>query len=420
MTRRFLFTTTAGYGHLHPLVPLARALQQAGHQVAFAAREGVRLRIESAGFLFFPVGTNREDDAEYQAFKPIRDALPPTLETEIIVYPRIFCGIAGRLMAPGIVEVGQSWKPDMLIREGGEYGGLIAAEYLGLPLATVSFAAALKTMSVFEQHAAERIDPVRALWNLPPDPKLIAPYRYLYLAYSPPSFSLQDVGWAGQERLLPATTHFIRPQFFDNVANEALPAWIERLPEQPTVYVTLGTEVNRDPEFYPGILQTIIEGLRDAPINLIVTLGRGNDPADFGPQPENVHIEPYLAQTLLLPYCDLMVMHGGSNSLLAALDVGLPMVVVPLIADQFFNAHVTEKVNLGRVVQREQLTPSAIRAAVDQVLANPMYRETAKRLQGEMHALPDQSHAVELVERVAEDRVPVVNSDWERRKKREK
>jgi hypothetical protein len=29
--RRFLFSTTAGYGHFHPLVPLARALQKAGH-----------------------------------------------------------------------------------------------------------------------------------------------------------------------------------------------------------------------------------------------------------------------------------------------------------------------------------------------------------------------------------------------------
>jgi UDP:flavonoid glycosyltransferase YjiC (YdhE family) len=295
----------------------------------------------------------------------------------------------------------------MFIREGGEYGGLIAAEHLGLPHATVSFAAALKTMSVFEQNASGRLDPIRAQWNLPPDPDLTAVYRYLYLAYSPPGFSTQDVGRPGQERPLPTTTHFIRPQFFDNVANETLPVWVEQLPAQPTVYVTLGTEVNGDPEFYPSVLQTIITGLRDASINLIVTLGRDGDPADFGPQPENVHIERYIPQTLLLPHCDLMVMHGGSNSLLAALDVGLPLVVVPLIADQFFNAHVTQNIRLGQVVPREQLTPTTIRAAVDKVLTNPIYRQTAARLQSEMHALPDQSYAVELIERVAAMRSPI-------------
>jgi UDP:flavonoid glycosyltransferase YjiC (YdhE family) len=65
-----------------------------------------------------------------------------------------------------------------------------------------------------------------------------------------------------------------------------------------------------------------------------------------------VHIERYIPQSLLLPHCDLMVMHGGSNSLLAALDSGLPLVVVPLIADQFFNAHIVQAMQLGRVVQR--------------------------------------------------------------------
>ena len=123
------------------------------------------------------------------------------------------------------------------------------------------------------------------------------------------------------------------------------------------MYVTLGTEVNKAPELYPSVLRTIINGLRDLPVNLIVTLGRDKDPADFGPQPVNVQIERYIPQSLLLRACDLMVMHGGSNSLLAALDTGLPMVVVPLIADQFFNAHVTQNIRLGQVVQREQLTP---------------------------------------------------------------
>ena len=57
------------------------------------------------------------------------------------------------------------------------------------------------------------------------------------------------------------------------------------------MYVTLGTEVNKTPELYPSVLQTITNGLRDLPVNLIVTLGRDKEPVDFGPQPANVHIE---------------------------------------------------------------------------------------------------------------------------------
>ena len=398
--RRFLFTTTAGYGHFHPLVPLARALQQAGHAVAFAASPSGCPKIEAAGFTCFPVSGDLQTDPEYQQVRAQLQTMPMGLKNELFRYPRLFCGIPARVRTPSLVEIARTWQADMLIREAGEYCAVIAAEHLGLPYATVAFAAALQGMAFFEREAAAHLDPVRRQWGLAPDPALTALYRYLYLAYSPPTFSLQDVGAPGGAGAIPATTHFIRPDIFDQAGPESLPAWVAGLPAQPTIYVTLGTEVNKEPEFYPGVLQTIIAGLRDAPVNVVVTLGRDKDPADFGPQPANVHIERYIPQSLLLPRCDLMVMHGGSNSILAALDAGLPLVVVPLIADQFFNAQARKSLGLGQVVPWEQLTPATIRTAADEVLTNPLYRQTARRLQAEMHALPGQEHAVALVETV--------------------
>jgi UDP:flavonoid glycosyltransferase YjiC (YdhE family) len=95
----------------------------------------------------------------------------------------------------------------------------------------------------------------------------------------------------------------------------------------------------------------------------------------------------------------------------AALDIGLPMVVVPLIADQFFNANVAQSLRLGQVVQREQLTPAGDRAAVEEVLRNSIYRQNVEWLQAEMHTLPGQEYAVELVERVAAERRPLGSSE---------
>jgi MGT family glycosyltransferase len=153
----------------------------------------------------------------------------------------------------------------------------------------------------------------------------------------------------------------------------------------PTVYVTLGTEANDT----PGVLQTIIDGLRDEPINLIATVGRNQNPADFGEQPPNVHIERYIPQSLLLPYCNLTVMHGGSNSLLQAVSAGLPLVIVPLIADQFFNADIVESLGLGQIVKLAQLNPDNVRTAVREGLNNPVYRHNIKRLRNEMQSLPE-------------------------------
>lgn len=400
-TLRFLFTTIPGYGHWHPLVPLARALRQAGHAVAFAGRSFLEPRLNAAGFSFFPIGSDRDKDAEYLAFATERAQMASGLAMELFIYSNLFCGITPRLNLPGLVEVVHTYKPNMLIREGGEYSAVLAAELAGIPHATVAFTTALKGMPVFERHAAARLDPIRARWGLPPDPGLQSLYRHLYLTYTPPTFGIQDVLDANETDALPPTTTFIRPEIYDNPKNESLPVWFDDLPARPTVYLTMGTEINNEPEFYPGVLQTIISGLRDLPINLIVTLGREHDPADFGTQPANVHIERYIPQSLLLPHCDLMVMHGGSNTLLAALDIGLPFVLVPLIADQFFNAEITQRLGLGNVVSYQDLTPPSIRAAVRKALSSRQYKQTAARLQSELHSLPDQKHAVALVEQIA-------------------
>ena len=120
--------------------------------------------------------------------------MPVGLETEMFVYPRLFCGISPRLRTPQLAAIAREWQPDMFIREAGEYGAVIAAEHLGLPHATVSFAAALQSMAVFERDAAASLDPIRRSWGLPPDPDLTSLYRHLLLAYAPPTFARRPPG----------------------------------------------------------------------------------------------------------------------------------------------------------------------------------------------------------------------------------
>ena len=395
--RRFLFTTTAGYGHFHPLVPFALALKDAGHEVAFAAPAHLQPAVETAGFDFFAAGGDREQDPEFQQLMAQLRTMPPGPESERAIFDQIFTGVNPRLMVPGLVEACQTWRADMLVRESAEFGAVIAAEHLGLPYADVCPGAYLNGIIMFEQGANENLDPIRQRWGLAPDPTLESLHRYLMIAYSPPTFATADIGMPGA---YPATTAFFRPQFFDQAGHETVPAWVSSMPAQPTIYVTLGTEANTMPGFYPGVLQTIIAGLREKAVNLIVTLGRDKDPADFGSQPANVHIERYIPQSLILPHCDLMVMHGGSNSLLQALDAGLPMVVVPLIADQFFNGAAIRALQLGQVIDLEHLTPDKVWTAVWEVLQDPAYRRNIAGMQSEMHALPKLPQAVERVEQI--------------------
>jgi UDP:flavonoid glycosyltransferase YjiC (YdhE family) len=68
---------------------------------------------------------------------------------------------------------------------------------------------------------------------------------------------------------------------------------------------------------------------------------------NFNPIP-TTSIVQYIPQTLLLPHCDLLIFHGGYNSLLSALWHGLPVVITPLGAgDQLPNARQCEKLGQG-------------------------------------------------------------------------
>ena len=53
-------------GHWHPLVPLAQALESAGHEVAFAPLPGFGTTIEAKGFRTFAVGVDETPEEAQQ------------------------------------------------------------------------------------------------------------------------------------------------------------------------------------------------------------------------------------------------------------------------------------------------------------------------------------------------------------------
>jgi MGT family glycosyltransferase len=171
------------------------------------------------------------------------------------------------------------------------------------------------------------------------------------------------------------------------------------------VHATLGTtEVNRT----PGLYEAIIRGLRDEPGTLVVAVGDRRDPAEFGPQPPNVIVEQYVSHAALLPHCDVVLTHGGYGAIMACISLGLPMVVLPVSADQPRNARRCAELGVARVIGPEQRTPAAIRDATRAVLREPSYRANAERIRDEITSMPGQERAVELLERLARDRAPII------------
>lgn len=389
---RVLFTTQVGSGHWCPLAPFARTLQEAGHDVAFASSPIFCSIIAEHGFRGFPVGS---DDWLARDQQPAQSA---ALEQSEAVLFNQFIPRAARDI-PALLALIRDWHPDLLVRETTEFAACVAAERAGLPHAAVQ-------ISAYRPHThpllVPSLDRLRATVGLPPDPDLTMLYRYLLLAPFPPRYQDPTVP-------LPPTAHAVRHMSFDldQPDDARLPAWVERLPEHPTVYATLGTAYNRTPGIFPAILAA----LRDEPINLIVTLGPGHDPADFGEQPPHVHIERYIPQSLIFPRCHIVITHGGSGTVRTAIEHGVPMVIIPIAADMPDNARRCVELGLARSIAPNERTSDAIREATRMLLHDSRYRQNAERLRDEMQALPGPEYAVALLERLARERRPLVTQE---------
>jgi len=386
---RILFTFVGGSGHFDPLVPIARAARAAGHVAAVSGRPGMIPRIEAAGFPAFATGPDGGDPDQRLPL------LPPSAEREDAVLRDGFAGHLARTRAAAILDLCAAWLPDLIVCDEVDFGAMIAAERLRLPYASVVVIAS--GAFVRTELLSGKLNELRAEHGLPPDPDLTMLSRYLVLAPGPPSYR-------DPVHPLSATAHAIRPLVPAPAEGDELPTWITEGEGAPLVYFTLGTVFNIESG---DLFARVIAGLRELPIGLVVTVGRQIDPAELGPQPANVRIERFIPQALLLPHCDLVVSHGGSGSVIGALAHGLPMVLIPMGADQLLNGARCHDLGVARVLDPIAATPAEAAGAVSDVLRDPTRRRNALRLQAEIADLPGPDHAVALLERLATEKRPI-------------
>ena len=386
---RTLFTVQPAIGHLHPLVPAARALEEASHEVAFCSSAGFRPEVEAFGFDYFDTGLDwvAADRSTWTPFPPM-PAPPDPAFPEFVV--TVFADVTTRAMVPDLLAVAEQWRPDLIVREVMEWGGCLVGELLGIPHASVGGNAYSGVDSTEIRYfpgnrlfAAEPYARNRAEFGLPPDPEMEDPFKHLHLCAMPRR-------WDRPGLPAPANTEHVRHVSVER-PGETLPDWVRELPKRPTVYAALGTIAHA----MPGIFELILDALEDEQVNLILAVGQ--DPAAFGPQPPNVHIERYVPQTQLLPHCDVFISHGGFNSVKEALGCGVPLVVLPIMSDEPYSAERCEALGVGRAVGPEQRTPAAIRDAVRSLLNDPSYRTRAQELSAEMHELPGADRVLELL-----------------------
>lgn len=368
---RIAFAANPAIGHVLPLVPLALAARDAGHEVAVLGGAAIGPVLGAHGLRHVDVGL--PDLATMFAAIGADRFTGPRLAVQ--VWSVGFAEVVARPMAHGLLALAETWRPDLLVHDDSEQGTWIAAERLGIPHVALQATAWRGAMMRLSSDPAGRL---REELGLAPDPELSSWHRFGFLATRPPS--LHDPADP-----LPAGARPLRAVAIEDPGSSAAP-WLGEAPAQGRrIAVTLGTVA---PDRRAPLLATIIDAVAGLDAEIVVALGPGLEPAAFLPRPANVRLVRYVPMARLMRVSDLVVSHGGSGTMLAALEAGRPMVILPMAADQPANAAACRAAGAALVIERDGWTVPGIRAVVEAALADETLAAAAERLRSEIEALP--------------------------------
>jgi UDP:flavonoid glycosyltransferase YjiC (YdhE family) len=388
---RVLLTTKRGAGHLGPLIPFARAFRRAGDTVLVAAPRSERESVRAEGFSawLFDEAPEHERDAVFAVVSQL-----PEEERGPYVFSEAFIRLDARAAVPGMLDACRRWNPDVVISEISELAGPLVAESLDIPTVCVGIFQQGKGDAVVGASTVMRaIDELRAELGLADDPDgerfLSAPYFTLVPG------ALED----------PATPGLRTAWRFRDVDAPYAGAHTDRFAgdERPLVYLTFGS-VAPTMDFFPDVYRGAIDAFSALPVRVLVTVGRDRDPVELGPVPANVQVERWVPQREVMPHAAAMVCHGGSGTVTMGLAAGVPMAVVPLFADQPFNAERVAALGAGIAIEGGPDGVSRLGDAVSKLLVDPAYRANAERVAEEMRSLPSVDAAPAIARAILEDR----------------
>jgi UDP:flavonoid glycosyltransferase YjiC (YdhE family) len=371
---RVLLASTDGAGHFGPLRPFIDALAARGDELLLVVPPKLEAIVSALGQ---PFVVSAEPPAEELSALWERFSAASGREAAVLGNRELFGRLWTAALLPTAERACRDWSPQLVLHEAAEYASAIAAERCGVPHAQVaislaeveagSLELAAPALNEHDEHIAQRLHASPYLTRLPAslDP---SPY--------------------------PATERF----------REAAPPPRAALAQQwgrsdaPLVYVTFGS-VAGGLLHAAALYRTALDAVAGLRARVLLTVGRDIDIDTLGPVPDNARVEPWVPQAEVLADAALVVAHGGSGTTFGTLAAGVPLVIVPLFADQLANAERVAAAGAAVVVEPRRdadrgmgtLGPEHVprlRAAIETSLADPSYARAARRIADEMAALP--------------------------------
>ena len=384
---RVLFSSTSGSGHFQPLVPLLRAFRDRGDEVLVVVPSNLAATIEEMGVEYRLGAQPATEDATrvWSQFASLERR-----EASRLVEREWFAHLCLEAMLPTIERAVSEWSPELVVRETCEYAALVSADEASLRHVAVGISTAEAESRVLRGLVGPILDQRRMGLA---DRAFHAPYLTKFPSTLDPS-------------PFPTT---LRYRENDVVAARPLPPWWPDN-DAPLLYLTLGTMAMR---LGAGVrlLRAMLDELVGLDVRILVTTGPSTSPEELGVVPGNVHVESWVEQADVLRDTALVICHGGSGTVFGALAAGVPLVIVPMFADQPTNAKLVADAGAGVALgegsgssqeNAQELFAQLPRlgALVEEVLGNDRFALAAQRLAVELNSADS---AATLAQRLASD-----------------
>lgn len=365
----FLFVVPPLTGHITPLVAVAQRLAAAGHAVVWSGEPAMIRSLAGSDAVVEPVldrpfepDTPGENLRGYAAVRFLWESfLVPFADATV----------------DAVAAAALAHRVDVVVADMQALAGPLAADRLGLPWATSattsaplrdSFTATPKVRAWLDGLLAGLIG--RHASGL--DPRTLELSPGLVLAFTTEAL----VGEGA-----PARIRYVGPALTTRPGQE-LPYRRDAFDGRPLVVTTLGT-VNGpvSGRFLAACADAF--GLLGGRVQALVA-----DPLDVlsGGAPPDLIAAPYLPMLDVLPRADVVICHGGHNTVCEALAHGVPLVIAPIRDDQPVIAAQVVDAGAGVRLRFGRATPEIIRDAVATVLAEPGYRAAARRIRSSFDA----------------------------------
>jgi UDP:flavonoid glycosyltransferase YjiC (YdhE family) len=365
-------------GHVAPLLGVATELVARGHQVAW---------VGSAAVLAPLVGDQPVHDADSEL--PTR---PPGLRGTAALKWLVedYLVPLAQDMTPAVNAAIARFRPNVVIADQHAYAGAQAADRHGLPWATFA-----STPAELRPSGYPKIDDwlLAVLAELRtrlggaadgPDPRFSAE---LILAFTSPEL-------AGPEATALPAVRFVGPA----VAQRPQQPWSRPWSDgAPLVLVTLGTT---NVDVGARFLTACADALAARPELRGVIVDPGGH---SGATPDTIRVLPQIPQLSVLPHADLVVCHGGHNTVCEALWHGLPLVVAPIRDDQQLVAGQVVAAGAGLRLRFARATAEQVGDAIDTALTEPARATAARAVRDSFRAAGGTSAAADHLVRLAVD-----------------